>query len=275
MKYIGRILLFIVLTVLTQVGGVIYLLSIPVFMSFSARAKSKLGKASVKIIIFATIYLLLSCTLVPLIAQMFGRVPLPVSISTSVIRPNSIITCVLNRHYVRKELLNVLNRASIQMHKENENISIYYLDASFPFINGFPLLPHWSHNDGKKLDLTYYYIDKETNSKHEGSPSWIGYGFCEEPVGNEVCTPCDCLKQGFYQYDILRHWVPSSMHSRYEVNAVETARLIRIIADDPSVSMIFIEPHLKQRWGLSDVTKIRFHGCHAVRHDDHMHIQIK
>jgi hypothetical protein len=270
MKYIGRILLFIVLTALTQVGGVIYLLSIPLFLRLSTLVKSKLAKAGVKIITFIATYFILSFTLVPIIAQIFGRVPLPIAKPDTSIHPNSIMTCLLNRHYVRKELYEVVKRATAET-----KLPIYYLDASFPFINGFPLLPHWSHNDGKKIDLTYYYTDKQNSSRYEGSPSWLGYGFCEEPAGNEVCTACECARQGYKQYDLLRHLVPASLHSRYEVNASETERLIRTIADDPSVSMIFIEPHLKQRWGLSDIAKIRFHGCHAVRHDDHIHIQIR
>ena len=36
---------------------------------------------------------------------------------------------------------------------------------------------------------------------------------------------------------------------------------------------IFIEPHLKQRLGIKN-QKVRFHGCGAVRHDDHIHLQI-
>ena len=40
------------------------------------------------------------------------------------------------------------------------------------------------------------------------------------------------------------------------------------------ISKIFIEPHLKKRMNLKN-PKIRFHGCRAVRHDDHIHLQIK
>lgn len=46
------------------------------------------------------------------------------------------------------------------------------------------------------------------------------------------------------------------------------------LAKHPKVRKIFIEPHLKERLGLSQYDKIRFHGCHAVRHDDHIHIEI-
>jgi hypothetical protein len=32
---------------------------------------------------------------------------------------------------------------------------------------------------------------------------------------------------------------------------------------------------LKARWNLTQYDKIRFHGCQAVRHDDHIHTQVK
>ena len=35
---------------------------------------------------------------------------------------------------------------------------------------------------------------------------------------------------------------------------------------------IFIEPHLKNRLKIGN-NRIRFHGCKAVRHDDHIHFQ--
>jgi hypothetical protein len=37
---------------------------------------------------------------------------------------------------------------------------------------------------------------------------------------------------------------------------------------------MIVQPHLKSRLKLKS-TKIRFHGCKAVRHDDHIHIQLK
>jgi hypothetical protein len=37
---------------------------------------------------------------------------------------------------------------------------------------------------------------------------------------------------------------------------------------------VFVEPHLRERLGVSgDV--IRFQGCAAARHDDHIHIQLR
>ena len=43
----------------------------------------------------------------------------------------------------------------------------------------------------------------------------------------------------------------------------------------PQIKKIFIEPHLKQRLGLQKENKIRFHGCGAVRYDDHKHVQLQ
>nr|WP_261337459.1 hypothetical protein [Rhizobium leguminosarum] len=37
---------------------------------------------------------------------------------------------------------------------------------------------------------------------------------------------------------------------------------------------IFIEPHLKNALGIAD-SHIRFQGCRAARHDDHIHIQVE
>ena len=46
------------------------------------------------------------------------------------------------------------------------------------------------------------------------------------------------------------------------------------ILHQPNLGKVFIEPHLKDRMKLTN-SKIRFHGCGAVRHDDHIHIQLK
>ena len=274
MKIVRRVLIFLLLTILTQIGGLIYFLSILTYPFIQSKFTKKFAVFSFKLGTFILLYLTLSFTFIPFLASKFGRVPLPIFDSAKGIKPNSIVTCLLNRHYVRKEMRQTLDIITDKMSKNGIDVSIYYLDASFPFINGFPLVPHLSHNDGRKLDLTYYYTDDNTHQELPGSPSWLGYGFCEEPSPNEICTPCDCQRQGFYQYSMLKYLVPESLHKRYKINTSKTAQLIRTIASEPNISMIFIEPHLKSRWGLTDINKIHFHGCHAVRHDDHIHIQI-
>jgi hypothetical protein len=54
-----------------------------------------------------------------------------------------------------------------------------YLDTGFPFIVKFPLPPHLSHNDGKKADLSFLYLDSKNGSITNEVPSFIGYGICE------------------------------------------------------------------------------------------------
>jgi hypothetical protein len=41
---------------------------------------------------------------------------------------------------------------------------------------------------------------------------------------------------------------------------------------DGLVGKVFLEPHLTQAIGLS-APKLRFQGCRAARHDDHIHFQ--
>lgn len=149
-------------------------------------------------------------------------------------------------------------------------VYVAYLDANFPFVDGFPLLPHWSHNDGRKIDLAFYYRNQKSMDFVHEKPSWIGYGVFENPRGNEVDTGEMCEKNGYWQYELL-----GMLPHRYdmEVEPTRTTVLIELLAKEPEVEKIFIEPHLKDRWGLALVSKIRFHGCHAVSHADHIHAQ--
>ena len=38
---------------------------------------------------------------------------------------------------------------------------------------------------------------------------------------------------------------------------------------------ILLEPHLAHRLGVEGRPNIRFQGCRAARHDDHIHVQIR
>lgn len=273
MKIIFCLFIFLVLTIITQVGGLIFLLCLPLFHFINKKIKNPNLRLLSKTAMFLALYFAICFTIIPFIAALFGRYPLPIT-NKEKIRPNNILSCLLNRHYVRKEMLTAINQVSRKLNTAHDDYIIYYLDAGFPFINGFPMLPHLSHSDGRKLDITYYYKDTSTNEEIHGSPSWLGYGFCEGPVKNEINTTAGCISQGYWQYDLLRHLVSKSLKGKYKVNERKTAILVKAFANEPTISMIFIEPHLKQRWGLKNIEKIRFQGCRAVRHDDHIHIQI-
>uniref|UniRef100_UPI00404B20A5 hypothetical protein n=1 Tax=Fulvivirga sp. TaxID=1931237 RepID=UPI00404B20A5 len=264
-KFAVHVLIFILLTVATQLGGILYLLTVVIDRKIKINFKKSFA-------LFVGLYLSASLLLVPLLASIFGRVALPLSGS---LQPLNVMTCLLNRHYVRPELKSDLLTISNKINSRYPGTKTSYLDANFPFFNGFPLFPHLSHNDGKKVDLAFYYDEKTSGRLTNGAPSFIGYGIYEAPKAHEANYPQLCRDKGYWQYGFLTNLIPKWSENKYQVNAEKTAELISMLAANQSISKIFIEPHLKQRWSLSSIDKIRFHGCQAVRHDDHIHLQIK
>ena len=184
------------------------------------------------------------------------------------------MTCLLNRHYVRPELKDNIESVAEKMNSEYPGIVISYLDANFPFFNGFPMLPHLSHSDGKKIDIAFFYKDRSGNELHRKAPSFIGYGIYEVPKDNEYNMPENCRKKGYKQYSILAKFVPQWNKDKMIFDPDRTKHLIRLFTQEKATSKIFIEPHLKARMGITS-DKVRFQGCRAVRHDDHIHLQIK
>jgi hypothetical protein len=272
-KIAVRVLLFIILTILTQVGGVIYLINRLTYKAVDKRIKSTWFRRSIKFTAFVFLYCATSFVIVPFLAKPFGRVPLPMETSSN-LRPATIFTCIMNRNYVKPELRDMVYRVVSKMNAKYPGTAINFLDANFPFFNKFPLLPHWSHNDGKKLDLSFCYNDSRTSHQTNAIPTLIGYGICEEPVKGEIDKPCECSENGFWQYNMLRVLVPQTNKINFVFNGQKTKDLVEMFAAEDGTGKIFLEPHLVKRLNLND-SKIRFHGCHAVRHDDHIHIQMK
>jgi len=272
-KYILRILIFIILTILTQVGGVIYLLSLLTHTFIDRKTDRKIFRIGLKFGSFLLLYLLAAFFIVPVLARPFGRVALPITKSGH-LQPLNVLTCLLNRHYVRPELKEATIAVAKQMNAQYPGTVINYLDASFPFINKFPLIPHLSHNDGKKLDLAFLYIDRQSGSPSDEAPSIIGYGVNEEPTANEVNMPGQCTLNGNWQYSFMSKIIPQGKKADFVFDATRTKSLVSLFVSENEVGKIFIEPHLKTRLKLNS-DKIRFHGCQAVRHDDHIHVQLR
>lgn len=128
LKITFKIIVFVLLTVLTQIGGVIYLLSLLVSQKWKKNFKVK------KALVFIGLYSFSTFLLVPLVAPFFGREKVKHSAK---IKPTNYMTVLLNRNYVRP----VLNELLKQTEKELSGtvIEIHYLDANFPFINKFPI----------------------------------------------------------------------------------------------------------------------------------------
>ncbi|MDA9207641.1 hypothetical protein N9O61_02010 [Octadecabacter sp.] len=247
MRWLGRIAIFALLTILTQVGGLAYL------VTFIARR----FRLAIFVAAYAFVWVV-STTAAPA----FGREPLPCFGKN--LRLQSPIYCVLLRHFVVPELADVAQDAADQVAAKYPGTVTLALDASFPFITGFPMLPHLSHDDGEKLDFAFYYKD-ETGYVGPRTSSPIGF-FAFETLDVETCPPAW----------ITLRWDLRPLQPFMHDWAVEDGRntaLMQTLLDDPRVGKILLEPPLAQRWNLSH-PNLRFQGCRAARHDDHIHMQL-
>jgi hypothetical protein len=257
------------LTLLTQVGGLIWIISILISRLVPVRHFSGL-----RLLIFTGLYACSAIWIVPPLARSFGRVPLPV-FTQPYLKPESLWFAFLNRHYVRPELKKALEEVAQSMQSRYPGTTVNYLDANFPFIDGYPLEPHLSHRDGKKVDLSFYWTEISTNRPVRGSPSPLGYGACAAPLPGEPDQAAACEAKGFW-YISLTRTLPAPFFSQknYRFDAERTRELLRLLAEHPVLGKLLLEPHLKTRLGLESFGKIRWQGCHAARHDDHVHVQL-
>lgn len=273
-RLVKALLIIILLTVFTQIGGLIYLIYKPIGSSIKRRTENTLKSIGFRLGVFSGLFLLFSLLIIPPIAKQFGRVNLPIRANSEIpLGPASIFTVLANRHYVKPELKALIIAVSKAMNKEYPGTKTRYLDANFPLIDQFPLLPHLSHDDGEKLDVGFIYKAADTGDRINKSPTWLGYGYTEGPRTGEFDQISACEQDGNWQYSLLSKLVRKK--KRYEFDQAANQALIQAILQQPKIGKIFIEPHLKKRLGLSQNNKVRFHGCHAVRHDDHIHLQLR
>ena len=264
MRIALHITIILFLTVVTQIGGLVYCIALLVVKKNVKRKRQK------RMVVFLGLYLVATYILVPFLAPVFGRERINES---EIIKARSIFYPLANRNYVRPELNDVLAKIASEFENTNSGIRLVYLDANFPFIDNFPMLPHLSHNDGKKIDVSFVYKDKSgelTNKK----PSVSGYGIYENPTKNEYDQISICKQNGSWHYDFPKYLTFGNINKELEFSNKATKALVNIIVKQKQVGKLFIEPHLKSRLSLRSV-KVRFHGCQAVRHDDHIHFQIK
>lgn len=270
-----HLLAVVVLTVLTQVGGVAYILALLSRRRLTGMVKAAWQSKLVLLLLFVAYYMVISFVIVPPLAKMSGRVALPCDRSADAeLRPATWYTCACNRNYVVPILRDMLLEVSGDINEKYPGTSIGYLDANFPFMDGFPLIPHLSHNDGRKVDLAFLYLDKATNEATHKVPSIIGYGVHEPALPNEANTAAFCAENGYWNYDLIRHIVPQGDKEKYQFDRVRTKWLLIKLLTHPNTGKVFLEPHLRDRFRLGEYPKMRFHGCHAVRHDDHIHLQL-
>ncbi|RMG85228.1 MAG: hypothetical protein D6714_06330 [Bacteroidetes bacterium] len=257
LRILGHTFWVLLLTILTQVGGIVWLIA-------AALPPHPIIGRTVR---FGILYLVTTFWIVPNVAPWFGREKIH---HGQHVRPSNYLTDLFNRNYVVPEWNKILARAANRL--ADSGMRIYYLDANFPFWNGFPLLPHLSHNDGKKLDLSFIYTTPDGQLTHR-QKSMTGYGVFESPRPGEINQTRICRKQGNRFYDYSKYITFGKINDNLIFSEKYTRQLLDAFLKEPAIRKVFIEPHLKKRLGLTD-PRIRFQGCHSVRHDDHIHLQI-
>lgn len=248
----GHALIVIALTLLTQIGGVAWL----------AACAFRRPLAAFLVIYFALL------GLSQLTAPVFGRVALPCFGER--VAAQSPLYCVLARNFATPEASDGLTALGEAMATQAPAVQVLYLDAGFPFLNGFPLLPHLSHKDGRKVDLALFYGDAAGAYLPGKTRSPIGYWAFEGPPGGGACAGRNDLITLRWDFALAQGWFPDR-----PMDPDLTGAMVRWLADEGprhGVKRLLLEPHLKARFAPgADI--IRFQGCRAARHDDHVHVE--
>lgn len=213
--------------------------------------------------LFVAAYAALTFGVVPAVAPLFGRARIPCDMTT-------LVSCALNRNYAGPGVLGLLRSLNDALADRYPSTRATVLDANFPFLDGFPLVPHLSHDDGNKVDLAFFYRDSATGAAiPSGSPSPIGYFHFQQPRAEDAqpCAgPVSPLRWDFA-------WAQPDAPA-WRLDQERTAAMIWWLRAQSQVTRIFVEPHLAQHLGVAG-GKVRFQGCSAARHDDHVHVQIE
>lgn len=175
--FILRALLFVMFTVLTQIGGVAYLIGLAGGSAARLlRARPAFCHLSVVAVACAA-YVVMTVFMVPPLAASMGRVRLPCSAEgNGTVVAATWLTCALNHGYVRADVRDLIDELGAATTQRFPGSKITTLEGNLPFISGFPLAPHLSHRDGKKIDIAFFYRKTADDAViSNGSPSWLGY----------------------------------------------------------------------------------------------------
>ncbi len=251
---------FVILTLLTQIGGVIWLIC----LALTRRFWRFLG-------LFILLYAAATVA-IRYIAPLTAREPLAcIDAGPGEVASLSPFYCVLNRAYATPQMHDYADALATHMHVAYPGTRTRALDAGFPFLNGFPMLPHLSHRDGNALDLAFYYTDAAGDYQPGRARWFLGYWGYEQP-GPDDSLPCFDFGGTSLRWDM--EWLqPQLRPLQLDVPRMQEA-LTWLVNNPPAGSdlRIFIEPHVSERLGVTDEA-IGFQGCAAARHDDHVHIQ--
>jgi hypothetical protein len=255
----------LVLTVLTQVGGAIYLVAVLV----QRRLPVMQDRPRLRLVASFGAFYALAWFPIQALAGLSGRVGLP-CVEEGGLRVASPLYCVAHRHYVSRDMRSLLRDLANGVSSYQPESVTQALDANFPFFDGFPLAPHLSHDDGDKVDVAFYYADAEGEYVPGALRSPVGYWAFEEPADGER-QPC----RG--QSSLLRwhqDWFQVFTRDDLVLDGRRTRAALAWLRSDGRARRVFLEPHLADRLRLES-NFVRFQGCNAARHDDHFHVELR
>lgn len=270
------ILSAILLTLATQVGGVILWLSWPLLVWTYHRLRRRAESAAMltTATVFLLLYAVVSIAIVPPLAQAFGRERLPCFADADrPLRAVSPLFCLTNRNYARPALHRLLDDLSAEMARAEPGTVTAYLDAGFPFFDGFPMLPHLSHRHGRDVDLALFYRRPDDSATVPSGGSWpIGYWLYVPPRPGDP-QPCDSRIVDL-RWDL--DWLQPAIGALV-LDDRRTGAMLHWLSGNAGhygIRKILLEPHLQRRLA-TDARVVRFQGCPAARHDDHLHVQMR
>lgn len=263
--YARNVVLVVVLTLLTQIGGMVFLATTAV------SGIAKITSRSARLAVFLCLYVVATIA-TNAIAPVFGRVPLS-CFRGDALQVQSPIFCALNRNYVTVDMQRAADALSRHMAAAFPGTVTLALDANFPFLDGFPLLPHLSHNDGRKLYIAFYYQGKAGEAMRGQTRSPLGYFAFEQPDADAPmpCAGRDDLLSFRWDFEFLQ-----PLFVDWDLDDARTKAAVEWLSSEGrkfGVEKIFIEPHLVKRLAVENEI-VRFQGCRAARHDDHIHFQV-
>ncbi len=266
---LAALTLIAALTLLTEVGGLVLWIAYGIGEVFHKRRLKIVTPA-----VFVVLYSATTLFILPAAAPLFGRVALNCfTDGKHAYAANSPLYCVLNRHYAAPRVKSVLEKLSDRIAHKHPGSIVSYLDAGFPLGIGIPLLPHRSHNDGRKLDLAFFYKDKNSGEPSLKGGAWFMGYWAFAPAWALQNTPPSSPKDGALRWRL--EWLQWAF-TDHELDKTRTADLVRFLTQGPAsqqVQRLFLEPNLKRHLGLKSA-KIGFAGWNAARHDDHLHFQV-
>ena len=144
MRRLAFVLTVLVLTVLSQIGGAVLILAWVLGRAVLPNGQLR-GLAILAL--FAVLYAAATLAVVPPLAALAGRVPLPCRAEPGhSVTAGSPLYCLLNRNYVGPRLVPLLDTLAAALDQAHPGTVTLYLDASFPFLDGMPLAPHLSQH---------------------------------------------------------------------------------------------------------------------------------